>query len=38
MSLGGLYSLTKDVKDQNNQDTMIILGKKWELYKTGSFG
>ena len=34
----GLYSLTRDVKYQNNQNNMITLREKWELHKTGSFG
>ena len=34
----GLYSLTKCVKNQNNQYNKITLRSKWELHKTGSFG
>ena len=38
MLSSGLYSLTRDVKYQNNQNNMITLREKWELHKTGSFG
>ena len=38
MLSSGLYSLTRDVKYQNNQNNMNTIGTKWELHKTGSFG
>ena len=35
---GGLYSHTRCVKYQKYKTYMIILGTKWELYETRSFG
>ena len=34
MLSSGLYSLTRDVKYQNNKNNMITLREKWELHKT----